>query len=354
VRVDTNAYEMSSPHTVFDVVQVMKTKSLVVATLFVFLAYQSLSAQERSFDPFMAAIKLTERLLEKHHVAKSKLDQDFSERWLENYLATLDPEKLYFLESDIEEFEAAFSNFPEFVKRCNLQVYRSITKRYQQRTIEALDRALARLGQAFDFSINESFYFHHEDWPTDSEHRAQRWRLQLKYDLLLERSNERGTGRPVTFLKSRYASIREQVKELTDEKAFELYLDSFCRTFEPHTRYVGPTEYRGFSGGGLGRPSHSFGLSIDWTGGRAIIRSFGPNFANAPNASKVLGCELLAIRLRNGELQNYRQIFSETIYGWKQEVLKKEDLVTLEMYDVALKRRFSVTWPCKKIPLHRR
>jgi len=167
--------------------------------------------------------------------------------------------------------------------------------------------------------------------------------LQLKYNLLVERSHTSKRSAQIEFLKSRYESIRKQAELQADQWALKVYLDSFCRTADPHSGYFSPKEFLSFRGGMLTR--YTLGLVFSAANGRLKIEHVTADFGREPNASKILGCELLAIRSQKGVLYNCRETTPQTIFQLITFGLKRDELVTLELYDEMKLQRFAVKWP---------
>ena len=286
-------------------------------------------------------------MMSKFHVKKPEIDAAFCSKWFDKYMDTLDPMHLYFLDSDISEFRTLSAQLPTMVKKGNPDFYKLVTARYQKRVEAALTHANQRVEQGFDFSIDEEIQLHHTDWPKSIDDRNERWRMQLKHDLLLERSAEFVDASEVEFVKTRYESIRKQAKAMSFERATKLYLDSFCLTVDPHSGYITPTEYKSFTHSII--VSYSIGVWMNFQKGRAIIRRYQPSYQAAPAKYPIVGCELLAIRTESGVVHNVREIdFFETVslirYG-----LKAESSLILELYDESRQRRFSVNWLRKRI-----
>ena len=311
----------------------------------------SASAQDAKQTPVLKRSSLVLRLMTamftKLHIGKPVIDERFCERWVDKYLETLDPAKLYFLADDISEFETYIKKLPESTNTGNLEFFKLVSERYQIRIQSALDHALKRIDGEFDFSIDESITLDHEEWSKSDGDRIERWRLQLKYDLLVERARFEDRSDQIAFLKTRYESIRKQAKELTQEKAIGLYLDSFCRAVDPHCGYFTPQKYNSFTEGIIA--THSIGVVTAVAKGRFIIVDVWPGFRRKLWASKIIGCELLAITTSSGDIHNCREIDRSTIIDLIAFGLGKDALVKLELYDRLNERRFAVTWPRKEI-----
>ena len=264
------------------------------------------------------------------------------------YLETLDPAKRYFLTEDIAEFETYLERLPKFAKTGDAKFYKLVTKRYQQRAESALALAVQRLDQNFDFSIDEEFSLHNDQWPETKDDRTERWRLQLKYDLLVERSHTSGKSDEIGFLKSRYESIRKQAKELTAENALGLYLDSFCQTVDPHTSYLTSKEFMSFSGS-MFQLQRTLGLGFDLIEGKTMIVGVSPKFHGVQSAANIVGCELVAIRSQHGDLYNCREIDISSTAQLIGFGLSRDSYVIAELFDEIHQHRFAVIMPIKPL-----
>ena len=290
-------------------------------------------------------IKAVVSEVQKQHLRQPKIDESICLRWIDGYLDSFDPRHLYFLDSDIIEFRTFVEKLPELASSGKPDLYRLVTERYQERAESALTRAIDRLNGSFDFSTDEEIPLRRKTWPISIDDRDERWRLQLKYELLIEKSNDSTIDNAKSFLRSRYESIRKQAGEITDEQAVGFYLDSFCRTIDPDSGYFTKTEFNLFDGGPL--REYSIGLHAVNSNGRSIIQRFGPGFRRESEASSILGCELLAIRDQSGVEHHVPEIHWSTLSRLIMFGMHADDGVTLELYDEVRLRRFSVKWPRK-------
>ena len=294
------------------------------------------------------AVKLVCELLTRDQLNKQTFDDAFCGKWLGKYIESLDPMHLYFLDSDISEFEAVSEQSSEVAKTGNLVICNLVTSRYKSRAEQSLAHAEQRIEQTFDFLIDEYKLLSHPDWPKTIEDRNERWRLQLKHDLLLETST--GVDRPsaAEFIRLRYASIREQAQEMSDERSIEIYLDSLCQTADPHCDYVTQSDFNSIKGSFVNSGSRT-GLVFEYKRRRLMVRDFSPQFQLNPNEMSPLGCEILAIRTNSGAIHNLREIDPHKIHSLLRHGLSRDSSFTLELYDEILQRRYSVGW-LRKFP----
>ena len=99
--------------------------------------------------------KLITHLLNKYHYKKPVIDNEFSSNFLDAYVDNLDPNRSYFLTSDIESFEKFRYLFDNLIKKANLQPAYEIFSIYQERALERISYADSVLDTSFNFSIYE-------------------------------------------------------------------------------------------------------------------------------------------------------------------------------------------------------
>ncbi len=77
--------------------------AVVLACLFVPLRYSAaeISGPQRNDRPITKAITI---LMSRQHLTRHPLDDEISNRWINNYLKMLDPRKVFFSQADIDEF----------------------------------------------------------------------------------------------------------------------------------------------------------------------------------------------------------------------------------------------------------
>ena len=125
-------------------------------------------------------------LLQSKHLSKPQLDDAVALRWVDNFIRRLDPRKLYFEGPDVAEFKAQTTVLDDQVKEGNLdfavRVFERLLKRYDER----LSAVLTLVGETPDFGVDESIESDPAkvDYPADATEVRERWRKQIKLDLL--------------------------------------------------------------------------------------------------------------------------------------------------------------------------
>ena len=334
------------------IVSTLRVVSMKESLAFIFLtlvAWMLLSSpargQERDSD-YEQVIRITVSALQKKYLQEREIDPLICERWFKNYLTKLDPRRIYFLDSDISEFQKFVDQLPELAVSGDLSFCELVTKRYQERVGPALIHAARLLNHDFDFTLDEEITLSHDAAPVSVKEQNERLRLQVKYDLLIETSSGSSFDQAKKFIRSRYDSIRGQASQIDRERAVELYLDALCRAIDPHSSYWSQSEFNSFFRGPL--KEYTIGLQVDNPHGRMMIRGVDRDFQSEDAATSIIGCELLAIRSLAGEIHHVQEIFKGTYWDLVRSGLGQDQMVTLELYDHQRLRRFRVEWPRKE------
>ena len=105
------------------------------------------------------------------HYNNTPLNDEISSRFLDDYINNLDPNKLYFLESDIAEFETYRTQLDDEIKSGNLSTGINIYSQYAERAENRLEKIIEQLEADFiaelNFEKKESMLIDREDenWP---------------------------------------------------------------------------------------------------------------------------------------------------------------------------------------------
>lgn len=174
------------------------------------------------------------------HVSRHPLDDQMSERALTLFLDRFDPLKLYFYQSDIDQFRAYKDNIDDWVKNGKLDLAFKIFERFAQRVDERVETALTLLDGDFDFSKEEFVVADGEDasyavTPKDAE---DRWRRQIKYALLELKDDDTEGEEARDLLRRRYKRLSRRFASFKSADLLEAYLTSITNAYDPHSTYM--------------------------------------------------------------------------------------------------------------------
>jgi carboxyl-terminal processing protease len=187
-------------------------------------------------------------LLQRNHYSKRALNDEMSSEVFDRYLKKLDYNKLYFLASDIAKFEAARYELDEVLRSGQVNIAFEIFNRYQQRAEERLKYVFDQLEKPFDFSTDEELELDRKDapWAKSSEELDELWRKRLKdqaLSLKLAGKDEEGIRKT---LRNRYKRLVKNIAQSQSEDVYQIFMNSFAESFDPHTNYFSPKDFDDF------------------------------------------------------------------------------------------------------------
>ena len=190
--------------------------------------------------------------LRHNHYLKKPLDDQISSEIFEKYLSMLDRAKVYFLETDIQSVEKYRYVLDDALVRGNLEPAFEIFNLYQTRLNGRLEFLLAELGSGLaelDFEVDESIEIDRDNasWPKNEAQQDRLWRQRLKAATLSMKLNGKDIEEIETLLTKRYTNRLKQSRQTKSEDAFQLYVNAFASTYDPHTQYFSPRTSQNFN-----------------------------------------------------------------------------------------------------------
>lgn len=199
------------------------------------------------------------------HYNPKPINDDFSERFYDQYMERIDGNKRYFTQQELKELEQYKTDLDDQVK--------SLDYTFFNKSLELLEGALDRaqktyreiLSTPFDFTVSESVELDRDkrSFPKNEEDLRDTWRKDLKYETLtrlhrkLERQKEAGEETEVKSMEELEKESREEVLERTDRlfnfltkysrvDRLSIYLNSMINLYDPHSLYYEPVEKENF------------------------------------------------------------------------------------------------------------
>jgi carboxyl-terminal processing protease len=197
------------------------------------------------------AVELLEQLQDRHY-SKLSYDDNLSAQHLDHYIDSLDGGKMFFLASDIAEFEQYRTVMDDQLNEGKLDAGFAIFNRFHERLQERLEGVIATLPEsvaAIDFTKDESISldFDNRDWAKDEADLDDRWRKQLKNQVLSLKLADKPEADIVPTLKKRFSSQLKSVKQYNSQDVFQIYANSLAELYDPHTNYLSPRSTENFN-----------------------------------------------------------------------------------------------------------
>lgn len=252
------------------------------------------------FDPG-EAVRLTVKLAESQHVRRTPLDDQLSKQWLRRFIDHLDPNRMYFLSTDVDEFQSYENRLDDLARSGDFEFPLLVRKVFQTRVREAVHDAEPFLATEHDGTTDEKCPVRFNEFAQGREELRERWRLRIKLELLIEKLHGRQRSEVISQLSGRHQRIVRQAETMTDERLCEIYLNSLCSLYDPHSAYLSPTVLAAY------RQSVSFsiyrlGLVLSHTAGRFVITSVDPALFSRTAQKSLSGWSVVAIRRIDGPI----------------------------------------------------
>ncbi|MEZ0317831.1 MAG: carboxy terminal-processing peptidase [Methylophilaceae bacterium] len=187
------------------------------------------------------AAHLSAEVLTRYHYKRIPLDDITSSKIFDNYLKSLDGERIFFLQSDIDQFSNARTRMDDAILNEDLSVPFAIYNLYQQRTVERINYARSLLKKGFDFDKKESYQFTREKapWAKSDEEMNDLWRKRVKNDWLRLKLAGKDDKSIVETLGKRYDNSLNSISKVKSDDVFQNFMNAYAMAIDPHTNYFG-------------------------------------------------------------------------------------------------------------------
>ena len=233
----------------------MKKHMLMVAMAFAMSTQAATTQPERvastQLKPIAAqtqAALWASRLLGRYHYKATPLDDAMSEKIFDKYFESLDGEKLFFTQADIEQFAPVRTKLDDAINNENLSIPFAIYGVYQQRFSERIAYARDLLKTKMDFAVDETMQLDREKaaWPKSEAEVQDLWRKRVKNDWLRLKLAGKDDKAIRETLDKRYENYQSRVRKLNNEDVFQMFMNAYATSIEPHTNYLGPRSAENF------------------------------------------------------------------------------------------------------------
>ncbi|WP_231460541.1 carboxy terminal-processing peptidase [Pedobacter sp. Leaf132] len=188
-------------------------------------------------------------LIESYNYKKLEINDSISSIILDRYIKSLDQGKNYFIASDIKEFEKYRYKLDDDFKNGDLSGPFYIYNVYAKRLNEYFTYSLAQIKNKYDFNQTDSYVYDREKmpWAKSIASLNDTWKKRVKYELI--NLNLAGTTGPksIETLTKRYQNLQSQTSKTNNQDVFQILMDSFTESIDPHTNYFNPVNAIAFN-----------------------------------------------------------------------------------------------------------
>lgn len=206
--------------------------------------------------------------LQNLHFSKQEFSDDLSRKFLETYLRTADPNKIFFTQEDVDRLKEKYGEelddylLGEQTINAATELYDFYSSKVENR-VEFARKLLEKDDFKFDRYEAIARSRRKVDWPKNEEELDQVWRDIVEEQLLSEILRREtiaqlaaeqdkpdpsaGEKSPKEKLELRYSRILRNIKEYSEpEDKANALLSAVARSFDPHTDYMGARETERF------------------------------------------------------------------------------------------------------------
>jgi len=213
-------------------------------------------------------IELVNLVLSRYHYQPKEINNDFSNLVYQDYLKGIDARKRFFLQKDIDEFEAYKESIDDQIKEGSIVFFDETYNRLMERMEQTRSYYDTILAEPFDFSKNEEINTDYKniDYAKTEGELKKRWEEQLKFSTLstfyeLKEQEKLKVKNREDYSAKTDAELEKEARETTQksldqyynlnddldrEDWFGIYVNSIVEGFDPHTAYFAPREKERF------------------------------------------------------------------------------------------------------------
>jgi carboxyl-terminal processing protease len=192
--------------------------------------------------------QLINTILSRYHYKKIHLNDSLSSYIFDQYLKTLDMNRVYFYQKDIDGFEKYRDSLDNDIEDGDLKPAYDIFDTFKKRVNQRIDYVDKVLDKGFDFKLNEQYQIDRDSlpWSKTDEEMNDVWRKKVKNDALnLIIAGKKWKDAKET-LKKRYQNFRRAINQYSSEDVFQLFMNSYTESIDPHTNYLSPSTSENF------------------------------------------------------------------------------------------------------------
>ncbi len=252
-------------------------------------------------------------LISSYNYKKVPLNDSLSAVVYDRYIKALDENHNYLLASDIKDFNRFKTAIDDDLKAGNLNDVFYIFNVYQKRYLERINYSLSQLDKTYDYTKNETFTYDREKepWMSSEADMNKLWSQRVKYDLLNLKLASTDVSKNKETLRKRYQNLISQAKKLSNQDVFQLFMDAFTESVDPHTNYFNPANAANFNIE-MSRSLEGIGASLQSENEYITIKSI---VAGGPaDKSRQINIEDRIVGVAQGKTGEFQDIV-----GWRIE-----------------------------------
>ena len=188
--------------------------------------------------------RLVTAISERAHYSQSSVNNESSIKILNEYINTLDRNKMYFSQTDITYFQRYKYKLDDSLRDGKLEPIFDIFSTYRLRVQQRLDHSLQTIDEIDDFESDDSYQFRNtkNKWKYDETVINDEWSKKTTNDLLSLVIAGQDLETAKETLKKRYHRFIKRINDYDEQDVLNLFLNAYMRHLDPHSSYLNPSE----------------------------------------------------------------------------------------------------------------
>ena len=250
-------------------------------------------------------------LIANYNYKKVPIGDSLSRLIFDNYLKSLDDNRVYFFEKEVNEFKENRDLMDDQMVMGDLEPAYHMFNIYLERYVNRIQFMIAQLPTiAFDFTKNESLVYNREKLPfmqTQEEMDAY-WMQRLKYDLLNLKLAGTEEAKSKETLKKRYENLLSQIAKIESYDAFQSLMTAYTESIDPHTNYFNPNNAAKFNID-MARSLEGIGATLKFENDFVMVAAVVPGGPADKSGQIAIDDKFIAVAQGDGEFVD--------IVGWR-------------------------------------
>lgn len=188
-------------------------------------------------------------ILSNYHYRKIAVNDSLSSKIYDAYIKELDPNKVFFIASDIEDLEKFRYTIDEQLSLGDLTSAFQIYNLYQTRTKERYTFIHSILSKPFDFNADEMYQPNRDKavWAKSVDELNDYWRKDIKRQMLDWKIGGKADTTAIREMKERYSRSEKYMARTKSEDVFQVFMNAYTESIDPHTSYMIPKAAQEFN-----------------------------------------------------------------------------------------------------------
>lgn len=218
-------------------------RATLLAAAFAFLCSSASAGEKVVLTPEDGTTaKMVASMVSSRHINHPEIDDALSEKLMNRYIEIWDPQKLYFLQSDIADFSVEKTSLDDKILKGDVSFASTVFERFRLRMGDRASKIGLVIDAEHDFTVEEDMVKDPDDitWASDEAELDERWRKRIKFDLLMLKMDETDLVEARKRLHTRYHTNQVFLDQTEAHEVLELYLSSMTHCLDPHSSYMSP------------------------------------------------------------------------------------------------------------------